>query len=94
MDGGKFCVRLNTKQDLMEHTTTTKPTETIGATPAAPVTDEGYYVAGCKELCGVNWEPNAAANKMTEDKNSIYKKVYKTVPKGAYQLKMTNGSWD
>lgn len=55
---------------------------------------DSCIVAGAAELCGMNWEPNTAVNKMTIDKNGIYKKVHKTVLKVTYQLKVTNGSRD
>ena len=53
-----------------------------------------YYVAGSEALCGVNWSPNAAENKMAdENKDGIYTLTYTGVAAGSYEFKVTSGSW-
>ena len=53
-----------------------------------------YYVAGQAALCGVDWSPNAAANKMTDDnQDGIYTITYTGVAAGNYEFKVTSGSW-
>lgn len=54
-----------------------------------------YVVAGVEALCGSNWNPTDANNKMTFDSGlGCYKKVYSNVPAAeAYMLKVVaNGS--
>lgn len=52
-----------------------------------------YYVAGSAGLCGVEWNPSAAQNKMTKT-DDVYTITYTDIPAGAYEFKVTNGSWD
>ena len=60
---------------------------------AAEGTD--FYVAGEEALCGVNWDPGAAQNKMTyNDATGLYEKEYQNVPAGTYQFKVTVGDWN
>lgn len=53
-----------------------------------------YYVAGTEGLCGVGWDPGAAANKMTANGDGTYSKVFENVPAGTHEFKITAGSWD
>ena len=53
-----------------------------------------YYVAGSDGLCGVGWNPGYAANKMYLDVDGLYKKLFKSVPAGSHECKVTNGTWD
>ena len=53
-----------------------------------------YYVAGSDGLCGVGWNPGYAANKMYLDADGLYKKLFKSVPAGNHECKVTNGTWD
>ena len=53
-----------------------------------------YYVAGSDGLCGVGWNPGYAANKMYLDADGLYKKLFKSVPAGTHECKVTNGTWD
>ncbi len=53
-----------------------------------------YYVAGTDGLCGVGWDPGYAANKMFLDADGLYKKVFRCVPAGTHNYKITAGSWD
>ena len=52
-----------------------------------------YYIAGDSGLCGENWVPNTEANKMTENADGLYEKVFTAVPAGSYGFKVTNGTW-
>ena len=52
-----------------------------------------YYVAGTTSLCGVDWQPGAAQNKMTES-NGIYTITFTGVAAGSHKFKVTNGTWD
>ena len=53
-----------------------------------------YYVAGSDGLCGVGWDPGYEGNKMFLDTDGLYKKVFKSVPAGSHECKVTAGSWD
>ena len=53
-----------------------------------------YYVAGSDGLCGVGWDPGHADNKMYLDVDGLYKKLFKSVPAGNHECKVTNGTWD
>lgn len=53
-----------------------------------------YYVAGTAGLCGVEWDAGAAANKMTDNGDGTYTKVYKNVPAGDHEFKVTIGNWN
>ena len=52
-----------------------------------------YYVAGTASLCGVDWQPGAAQNKMTES-DGIYTITFTGVAAGSHKFKVTNGTWD
>lgn len=52
-----------------------------------------YYVAGSAALCGVEWDPGAAENKMSKNEDGTYSITYTGVPAGTYELKVTTGSW-
>ena len=53
-----------------------------------------YFVAGSAGLCGVEWSPNAAANKLSDaDDDGIYTITYSGIAAGSYEFKITNGSW-
>ena len=54
-----------------------------------------YFVAGQAALCGVDWNPSAEANKMSDaDKDGVYTLTYTGVAAGNYEFKVTNGTWD
>ena len=53
-----------------------------------------FYVAGTEELCGEGWNPGAVANKMTLDTDGLYKKLFKSVPAGHHEFKVTDGTWN
>lgn len=54
-----------------------------------------YYVAGVSALCGSNWNPSDANNKMSDpDGDGIYSITYKNVKAGSYEFKVTDGTWD
>ena len=53
-----------------------------------------YYVAGTDGLCGVGWNPGYADNKMYLDADGLYKKLFKSVPAGKHECKITDGTWD
>ncbi len=52
-----------------------------------------YYVAGSDDLCG-GWNEKNPDNKMYLDTDGLYKKLFKSIPKGTYECKVTNGTWD
>ena len=52
-----------------------------------------YYVAGVAALCGVDWNPGAPENKMTENADGTYSMTYTGIAAGSYELKVTTGSW-
>ena len=52
-----------------------------------------YYVAGTSSLCGKDWDAGYAANKMARVSVGVYEKVFYNVPAGAYEFKVTDGSW-
>ena len=52
-----------------------------------------YYVAGQAGLCGVDWDPAAAVNVMTDNGDGTYTKVYHDVAIGTYKFKVTDGTW-
>lgn len=89
--GAKFKVALNEDDTIPPDTT--GPTEP--ADPTEPsTTEEEFYVAGCKELCGTQWQANTPANKMTKGSDGIYIKSFDNISKGSYQFKITNGTWE
>ena len=53
-----------------------------------------YTVAGSDALCGSGWNPGDAANQMFLDTDGLYKKLFKSVPAGTHECKVTNGTWD
>ncbi len=53
-----------------------------------------YYVAGTDGLCGVGWNPSYADNKMYLDADGLYKKLFKSVPAGQHECKVTDGTWN
>ena len=53
-----------------------------------------YYVAGTDGLCGVGWDPGYADNKMYLDADGLYKKLFKSVPAGKHECKVTDGTWN
>ena len=65
----------------------------IPYSPPVPI-EEAYYVAGSAGLCGVEWDPGAAANKMTKGSDGIYTITYTGVAAGNYEFKVTDGTWD
>ena len=65
-----------------------------GVAVEEPVVEQGYYVAGSGTLCGANWDPGYAANKMTLNADGLYEKTFEKVPAGTHEFKITDGSWD
>ena len=64
-----------------------------GAETPAPV-EANYFVAGVEALCGSNWSCDDPANKMTLKSSGLYEIVYKNVPAGTYEFKVTDGTWN
>ncbi|MBE6925053.1 MAG: starch-binding protein [Ruminococcaceae bacterium] len=58
-----------------------------------PPPQKDYYVAGVAELCGVEWDPDVEANKMTYA-DGVYTITYKNVAPGHYSFLITDGTWD
>ena len=62
--------------------------------PGGPVIEVvEYFVAGSAGLCGVEWNPSAAENKLTKV-DDIYTITYTNILAGSYEFKVTNGTWD
>jgi hypothetical protein len=55
-----------------------------------------YAVAGDKDLCnGINWDPAAAENELTDDGDGTWSIEFKNVKAGTYGFKITtNDKWD
>ena len=53
-----------------------------------------YYVAGTEGLCGVGWNPGYEGNKMTLGADGLYFKLFKSVPAGYHEFKVTDGTWN
>ena len=51
-----------------------------------------YFVAGTASLCGVDWQPGAAQNKMSLV-DGIYTITFEGIAAGTHKFKVTNGSW-
>ena len=51
-----------------------------------------YFVAGTAGLCGVDWQPGAAQNKMSLV-DGIYTITFDGIAAGTHEFKVTNGSW-
>ena len=57
--------------------------------------DIAYYtVAGTEDLCGSGWNPADGANQMYLDADGLYKKLFKSVPAGHHEFKVTDGTWN
>lgn len=52
-----------------------------------------YFVAGVAGLCGVDWNPGAIENRMTENEDGTYSITYTGIAAGSYEMKVTNGTW-
>ncbi len=52
-----------------------------------------YIVAGSSGLCGVEWDPANAANKMIDNGDGTYSITFKNVAVGTYEFKIAKGSW-
>ena len=67
-----------------------------GETPQPPVPEATYIIAGnSTAVFGTSWDPSNASNKMALNAaTGLYEKTYASVPVGAIQFKVTDGSWD
>lgn len=93
--GARFTVALNEEPiDPPDDDPIDPPDDDPIDDPANPPAEQSYYVAGCEELCGEYWKENTPANKMIKGGDGIYTKVFENVPKGTYQLKVTDGTWN
>lgn len=64
-------------------------------TKASDASGGDWYVAGTENLCGVGWDPGAAANKMTLNaETGLYEITFTGVTSGSFEFKVTNGTWD
>ena len=90
---GDADVTINVAADLSSFEVVGAPA--VDPQPQPQPTPAGdYYVAGVGALCGAEWDPANAANKMTKGDDGIYSITYSNVAAGKYSLKVTNGSWD
>ncbi len=62
--------------------------------PDKPVVLSDYIVAGNSGLCGSEWDPADANNRMIDNGDGTYYITYENVPAGTYEFKITKGSWD
>lgn len=56
-----------------------------------PLSD--YIVAGSSGLCGSEWDPADANNRMYDNGDGTYTITFKDVAIGSYEFKITKGSW-
>ncbi len=89
MDGGNYILETAKVQNVL--ITFNAETTEIGV-ELIDIAD--YYVAGTDGLCGVGWNPGYADNKMYLDADGLYKKLFKSVPAGKHECKVTDGTWD
>ena len=89
MDGGNYVLETAKVQNVL--ITFNAETTEIGV-ELIDIAD--YYVAGTDGLCGVGWNPGYADNKMYLDADGLYKKLFKSVPAGKHECKVTDGTWD
>ena len=61
--------------------------------PAGDVPVDEYFVAGVAGLCGSDWKENDPANQMALNADGLYQKTYTGVAAGAYEFKITDGTW-
>ena len=52
-----------------------------------------YYVAGSAGLCGAEWDPGFEGAKLTRGADGLYTKLFKNIPAGNYEFKITAGDW-
>ena len=89
MDGGNYVLETAKVQNVL--ITFNAETTEIGV-ELIDIAD--YYVAGTDGLCGVGWNPGYADNKMYLDADGLYKKLFKSVPAGKHECKVTDGTWN
>ena len=65
----------------------------LGEPTDKPVDDVSYYVAGSAGLCGAEWDPGYEGAKLTRSADGLYTKLFKNVPAGTYEFKITAGDW-
>ena len=77
---------------------TTAPAESTEATTQAQETTPDqtpvWTVAGNLPMLGGDWDPSNMDNALTEGENNIWHIRWIHVPKGEYEFKITNGTWD
>ncbi len=90
-DGGSDNYEFTTTQVQNVRITFNAETKEIGV---ELIDIEPYYVAGTYSLCGVDWDPGYAANKMSLGQDGLYYKTFKNVQAGTHECKVTDGTWD
>ena len=89
MEGNNYVLELANESNvtiIFNPETTEIIVETVAVAP--------YYVAGTGDLCGVDWNPGFEGNKMKLNADGLYYKLFKDVPAGKHEFKVTNGTWD
>ncbi len=100
-DGGNVIVYVDTVCDVtviydLATNTVTVTGDGLGTAPAP--TFEALYVAGNGTeggawMNGLDWEPGAEANKMTQVSDHVYQITFRSVPAGDYEFMFTGDSW-
>ena len=62
--------------------------------PTEPEVPENTYIIAGSGMFGTEWDISNTANKMTRNADGLYEKVYKNVPAGTYEFKVTDGTWN
>ena len=88
-DGANYVITLTQTQNV----TVLFHAETGEVTVSLSETGDDYYVAGTFDLCGVEWDPGYAGNKMLLSADGLYKKTFFNVPAGSHEFKTTIGTW-
>ena len=77
---------------------TTAPAESTEATTQAQETTPDqtpvWTVAGNLPMLGGDWDPSNMDNALTEGENNMWHIRWIHVPKGEYEFKITNGTWN
>ena len=73
----------------------TKEIKVALSDPTSKPVDESvaYYVAGSAGLCGAEWDPGFEGAKLTCGADGLYSKLFKNIPAGTYEFKITAGDW-
>ena len=95
-EDGNYCFTLPVQHDVTVYFTIHGNIGVIELEdlPAVPLDEDVYRVVGNADWLGA-WDPANPAGVMAQLENGSYRKEYRDVPPGTYELKITkNGTWD